>query len=55
MTDKDLEEKVSEWWKKKYKEVDRHYLFGNYSGHYMTNNSILQLAKYFYELGLKNN
>ena len=47
----DLEKEVANWWNAHYS--SKAYTFEGYSGHYMENSTIVSLAQYFYELGLK--
>ena len=50
----DLEREVSDWWHVHYAEKSGHYHeFDEYSGHYMLNSTIIDFARYFFELGFK--
>ncbi len=50
----DLEKEVSDWWNVHYAKISDHYHeFDKYSGHYMLNSTIIDFARYFFELGLK--
>lgn len=48
-----LEKEVANWWKDHYKNIKNDYRFEGYNGHYMENSTIISLAQYFFELGLK--
>ncbi len=48
-----LDKEVANWWKEHYKNLKNDYKFENYNGHYMDNSTIISLAQYFFELGLK--
>lgn len=50
----DIRSEVSNWWNSHYAGVKQGYTFEGYSGHYMDNSTIVNLAQYFYELGLKS-
>ena len=49
----DLEKEVANWWKDHYKKIKNDYKFEDYNGHYMENSTIISLAQYFFEFGLK--
>ena len=49
----DLEKEVTNWWNNHYTSAKKGYTFEGYSGHYMENSTIVSLAQYFFELGLK--
>lgn len=50
----DIRSEVSNWWNSHYAGVKQGYTFEGYSGHYMDNSTIVNLAQYFYGLGLKS-
>jgi len=50
----DIRSEVSNWWNSHYAGVKQGYTFEGYSGHYMDNSTIVNLAQYFYELGIKS-
>ena len=52
--DVDIGSEVSNWWNSHYTGVKQGYTFEGYSGHYMENSTIVNLAQYFYGLGLKS-
>ena len=47
----DLEKEVANWWNDHYSRKD--YTFEKYNGHYLENSTVIDLAKHFFELGLK--
>lgn len=53
MKEVDLDKEVANWWKDHYKKIKNDYKFEDYNGHYMENSTIISLAQYFFELGLK--
>lgn len=48
----DLEKELFIYWNKVYK-LEETYPFNKYNWHYISNNILLDIIKYFYELGLK--
>lgn len=48
-----LRNKLSDWWSTHYHKKD--YTFEGYTGHYIENSTLLEIAKHFYELGLIQN
>ena len=48
----DFEKEVSSWWDKHYADA-KGYKFGSLNGHYLQNITVINLAKHFFELGLK--
>lgn len=48
----DIRSEVSNWWNSHYAGVKQGYTFEGYSGHYLDNSTIVNLAQYFYELGM---
>lgn len=48
-----LEAEISKWWNERYKKKPN-YQFEKYSGHYITNNGFIELAEYFYNLGIQH-
>lgn len=51
--DVDIRSEVSNWWNNYYAGIKKDYTFEGYTGHYFDNSTIVSLAQYFYELGLK--
>ena len=50
----DIRSEVSNWWNNNnYHHYKKDYTFEGYPGHYFDNSTIVNLAQYFYELGLK--
>ena len=49
--DIDLEKELIDWWNTHYSEKD--YTFEGHAGHYLENSTVIDIAKYFFELGLK--
>lgn len=47
----DLEKELIDWWNTHYSE--RGYTFERHGGHYLENSTVIDIAKYFFELGLK--
>ena len=47
----DLEKEVIDWWNAHYS--SKAYTFEGYTGHYVENSTLIEIAKYFFELGLK--
>ena len=47
----DIEKEVMNWWNDHYSRKD--YTFEKYNGHYLENSIVIDLAKHFFELGLK--
>ena len=47
----DLEKEVVNWWNAHYS--SKAYTFEGYSGHYLENSTVIDIAKHFFELGLK--
>lgn len=47
----DLERELMDWWNTHYSEKD--YTFEGHTGHYLENSTVIDIAKYFFELGLK--
>lgn len=47
-----LEAEISKWWNERYKKPG--YEFEKHSGHYITNNGFIELAEYFYNLGIQH-
>jgi len=47
----DLNKEVMDWWNTYYNLKD--YTFEGYAGHYLENSTIIDIAKHFFELGLK--
>lgn len=47
----DLEKEIIDWWNTHYSEKD--YTFEGHAGHYLENSTVIDIAKYFFELGLK--
>lgn len=46
-----LEKEVIDWWNAHYS--SKAYTFEGYSGHYIENSTLIEIAKHFFELGLK--
>lgn len=46
-----LEKEIIDWWNTHYSEKD--YTFEGHAGHYLENSTVIEIAKYFFELGLK--
>lgn len=46
----DIEKEVIDWWNSHYS--SKAYTFEGYTGHYLENSTVIEIAKYFYELGL---
>ena len=49
----DIEKEVADWWNDRYAGRKKGYTFEGYTGHYMENSTVINLAKHFFELGLK--
>ena len=49
--DVDIEKEVMDWRNNHYSRKD--YTFEKYNGHYLENSTVIEIAKYFFELGLK--
>ena len=47
----DFEKEVIDWWNAHYS--SKAYTFEGYSGHYLENSTVINIAKHFFELGLK--
>ena len=47
----DIEKEVMDWWNAHYS--SKNYTFEKYTGHYLENTTLIEIAKHFYELGLK--
>ena len=47
----DIEKEVIDWWNAHYS--SKAYTFEGYTGHYVENSTLIEIAKYFFELGLK--
>lgn len=47
----DIEKEVIDWWNAHYS--SKAYTFEGYSGHYLENSTVIDIAKHFFELGLK--
>ena len=47
----DIEKEVIDWWNAHYS--SKAYTFEGYAGHYVENSTLIEIAKYFFELGLK--
>ena len=47
----DIEKEIIDWWNNHYSSKD--YAFERYSGHYFENSTLIEIAKHFFELGLK--
>ena len=47
----DLEKEIKDWWNAYYSSKD--YTFEGHTGHYIENFTLIEIAKHFYELGLK--
>lgn len=50
--DVDIEKEVINWWNAHYGDIKKNYTFEGYTGHYLENFTLIEIAKYFYELGL---
>lgn len=46
-----IEKEIIDWWNTHYSSKD--YAFEEYSGHYFENSTLIEIAKHFFELGLK--
>ena len=50
----DLEKEVIDWWNTHYPNKDyKDYAFKRYTGHYLENSTVINIAKHFLELGLQ--
>lgn len=47
----DLEKEIKDWWNTHYS--SKKYTFEGYTGHYIENFTLIEIAKHFFELGLK--
>ena len=47
----DIEKEVINWWNAHYS--SKAYIFEGYTGHYVENSTLIEIAKHFFELGLK--
>lgn len=47
----DLEKEIKDWWNTHY--PSKNYTFEGYTGHYIENFTLIEIAKHFFELGLK--
>lgn len=47
----DLEKEVIDWWNAHYSTKD--YPFEGHAGHYLENSTVIEIAKHFFEFGLK--
>ena len=47
----DIEKEVIDWWNAHYS--SKAYTFEGYTGHYLENSTVIEIAKHFFELGLK--
>lgn len=47
----DIEKQVIDWWNAHYS--SKAYTFEGYAGHYVENSTLIEIAKHFFELGLK--
>lgn len=47
----DLEKEVIDWWNAHYSIKD--YPFEGHAGHYLENSTVIEIAKHFFEFGLK--
>ena len=47
----DIEKEVIDWWNAHYS--SKAYTFEGYTGHYVENSTLIEIAKHFFELGLK--
>ena len=47
----DIEKEVIDWWNAHYS--SKAYTFEGFSGHYLENSTVINIAKHFFELGLK--
>lgn len=47
----DIEKEVMDWWNTYYSSKD--YTFERYTGHYLENSTLIEIAKHFFELGLQ--
>lgn len=46
----DIEKEVIDWWNAHYS--SKAYTFEGYSGHYIENSTVIEIAKHFFELGM---
>ena len=46
----DIEKEVIDWWNAHYS--SKAYTFEGYTGHYIENSTLIEIAKHFYELGM---
>ena len=54
MKEVDLEKEVIDWWNTHYPNKDyKDYAFKRYTGHYLENSTVINIAKHFLELGLQ--
>lgn len=51
MKEMDLEKEIKNWWNGHYS--SKNYTFEGYTGHYIENFTLIEIAKHFFELGLK--
>ncbi|MBO7733185.1 MAG: hypothetical protein J6S67_11545 [Methanobrevibacter sp.] len=51
--DVNLEKEVCDWYNNRYKPIDKNCDFEKYTGHWLEKSTIIDLAKHFFELGLK--
>ena len=47
----DIEKEVINWWNAYYS--SKAYTFEGYTGHYLENSTLVEIAKHFFEMGLK--
>jgi hypothetical protein len=50
MKEVDIEKEVIDWWNAHYS--SKAYTFEGYSGHYIENSTLIEIAKHFFELGV---
>ena len=48
----DIEKEVIDWWDDHYSSKSKTYTFEGYTGHYLENSTVIEIAKHFFELGL---
>ena len=52
--DADLEAEIERWWNERYAKLKKEYRFDSTSGHYLDNETIIDLARHFVEWGAEH-